>query len=294
LTDSRPDLPLLPPVDGRNQWEAIISGTKEQPSNVNIRSDYLHLSPETVIKYPWKLITGKHPYGFWQGTTFPNCTANGEYEATWPRAGRYGPTFTDFKMMDIPVFIGGQLEDYDELTYTIDCGKFGCLYNIETDPGEHHDVAKDHPELREQLLNELMFLNMSTFLPNRGEPSFASCETAIDQGGFYGPFSHLPDGYYSERPPFTEEEIMQNELLKEQLRVFENEETRDKMLKFVENYGKSEEAVRNMHKNDACLDEAGNVLETRYCPIEDGTPDPQCETVMTTLEYPDHIIPEFK
>ena len=57
LADSHPSLPLLPPVDGRNQWEAIISGTKCQPSNVNIRSDYLHLSPETVIKYPWKLIT---------------------------------------------------------------------------------------------------------------------------------------------------------------------------------------------------------------------------------------------
>ena len=40
-----------------------------------------------------------------------------------------GPTFTDFKMMDIPIFIGGKLADYDKQTFTIDCGKFGCLYN---------------------------------------------------------------------------------------------------------------------------------------------------------------------
>ena len=165
---------------------------------------------------------------------------------------------------------------------------------VETDPGEHDDVAKDHPELREQLLNELMFLNMSTFLPNRGEPSFASCETAIDRGGFYGPFSNVPDGFYTNRPPFTEEEIIQNELLKERLKVFENKETRDKMVAFVKKYGKSELAVKNMHKIDACLDEAGNVLETRYCALEDGNPEPQCESIMTTLEYPDHIIPESK
>jgi hypothetical protein len=51
-----------------------------------------------------------------------------------------------------------------------------------------------------------------------------------------------------------------------------------------------------MHNIDACLDKEGNALDTIYCEVdEDGNNlDPTCEPIPTTLEYPEHIVPEYK
>ena len=167
---------------------------------------------------------------------------------------------------------------------------------VETDPGEHFDVAKDEPAIRQALLNELLGLNTTIFNPFRGHPTYKSCVTAADNGGFYGPFAYLPDDYYTPRPPLLPQQQMEMESLKQSLKAFDNEDVRKAMAMFAKIYGRSEQAVENMHTVDACLDTSGNVMRTEYCTLgNDTNPEPYCKYVDTTLEYPDHVIPpEFK
>ena len=116
-------LPTLAPVDGRDQWAAITSGTAAKPSTTNVRPDALHLSANAVLRWPWKLITGRQPYATWTGPRFPNCTA------TWPNATTKGPMFTDFKVFGVPITIGNP-KNQDQLLWIHDCdAPPGCLFN---------------------------------------------------------------------------------------------------------------------------------------------------------------------
>ena len=49
----------LPPVDGKNQWNAIVQNTQFGPRH----NESLHLSANAILRWPWKLITGRQPYG---------------------------------------------------------------------------------------------------------------------------------------------------------------------------------------------------------------------------------------
>ena len=49
----------LPPVDGKNQWNAIVQNTQFGPRH----NESLHLSANAILRWPWKLVTGRQPYG---------------------------------------------------------------------------------------------------------------------------------------------------------------------------------------------------------------------------------------
>ena len=49
----------LPPVDGKNQWNAIVQNTPFGPRH----NESLHLSANAILRWPWKLVTGRQPYG---------------------------------------------------------------------------------------------------------------------------------------------------------------------------------------------------------------------------------------
>ena len=160
---------------------------------------------------------------------------------------------------------------------------------VKADPSEHHNVAKDHPELRTELLNELMAVNMSIFDPFRGHPTYNACTAAIDHGGFYGPFSHVPENWYTERKRTTEQ-ILADTLLKAKLKPFDNPEVRQSMADAAQKYGESELAVRSMHTVDACLDPEGEKLKTLYCAPGPLGQEKICDEMETTLEYPEHVV----
>merc|ERR1712151_785956 len=64
-------LPLLAPIDSVAQWDFILNGTNGRPGP-------LHLSENAVLRWPYKLVTGKQPYSVWRGEVYPNCsTVNG-------------------------------------------------------------------------------------------------------------------------------------------------------------------------------------------------------------------------
>merc|ERR1711964_175254 len=85
----------------------------------------------------WKLLTGLQTMDGWQGPQFPN--------ATTPKDAF---TFTD--------------------AYIADCGATGCLFRIDTDPGEHTDLSSVNASMAAEMLETLRGFNSSTFSPDRG------------------------------------------------------------------------------------------------------------------------------
>lgn len=187
-------LPTLPPVDGVAQWGFILNGTNARPGP-------LHLSENAVLRWPFKLVTGKQPYSVWQGELYPNCsTVHGLLRDQ-------GPLFTDLKIFNQEVPMALTRESQDRLTWTQDCGS-GCLVNVETDPSERVDLASDpaSASLLRSLQATLAALNAQVFDPDRGEPQLDACTVGLGEGGFLGPFVHH-QGWYSP-VSLTKEELL--------------------------------------------------------------------------------------
>ena len=175
-------LPLLPPVDGRPQWKNLLE-------NTNGRKDALHLSENALLRFPYKLVTGKQEYSFWQGVLYPNCTTVDDLKD--------GPLFSDMHCFGLDLYLSDNQTQQDELTYTQDCGDSGCLYNVELDPTEHKDLSGDpkYADALYALQLELYKLNLANFNPDRGAPALQACLQGADLGGFYGPFVDVTNFY---------------------------------------------------------------------------------------------------
>mmetsp|Transcript_5926 Transcript_5926/g.10729 ORF Transcript_5926/g.10729 Transcript_5926/m.10729 type:complete len:699 (-) Transcript_5926:220-2316(-) len=196
-------LPLLPPIDSRSQWKHIVWGT-------NGRSDPLHLSENALLWWPYKLVTDEQPYSFHAAPVYPNCSIQ-------ENLGTDGPLFSDMHLFGVPLYISDNATVQDELTMTSDCGPGGCLYNVEIDPSEHHDLSGDalHSEILFGMQQKLYYLNQGNFNPDRGYPALEACLQGADLGGFYGPFLNV-DGFY-EGVNLTEVQVTVAEANKEEL-----------------------------------------------------------------------------
>ena len=186
------DLPLLPAVDSRAQWDAIMTG-------VNARPDALHLSEQAVLRWPYKLLTGVQPYSSgWTGQLYPNCSTRESV------LRGDGPMFVDGKVFGSLTPMGESAEETARRTWAHDCGTKGCLVNIQDDPTEHVDLAIEQAgdptvvALRTELREKLAELNLRLFTPERGEDSVEACQVALANGGFYGPWTDL--NWYSTPP----------------------------------------------------------------------------------------------
>lgn len=170
-------LPLLPPIDSVPQWQHVLRGR-------NGRTGLLHLSEHAVLRWPFKLVTGKQPYSAWTGELFPNCSTHASL------LDGHGPLAADVRMFGESVRMAATEAENHRVTWTQDCGDAGCLVNLEQDPTEHVDLGPDpaHATLRKELRQALAELNRGIFSPDRGPDSVATCAAALHNGGFYGPF----------------------------------------------------------------------------------------------------------
>jgi len=184
IIHSNSGLPLLPQVDSVPQWASIITG-------LSARKGKLHLSPQSVIDWPWKLITDMQNYSVWQGPLYPNCSTIASYDA------QNGPNFNEFKMFG--TFINPSQPQASVRFWQHNCTE-GCLYNIAEDPTEHTDLAKDMPVRLRKMQAQLKLLNKGNFNPYRGEGRGKACHRSFNNGGYYGPFLY-DDGFYT--PPFV-------------------------------------------------------------------------------------------
>ena len=191
-------LPLLKAVDSVDQWGFILNGT-------NGRAQPLHLSENAVLMWPFKLVTGKQVYSAWTGPVYPNCSTVGR------AASDQGPIFTDLKVFDHHIPPSPSPETTDRLTWAADCGE-GCLYDVEADPTEHFDLARDpaHGERLQDMRQRLLRLNQNVFAPGRGTPQLAACDQFVDNGGFYGPFVGAAEWYSPVPPPSAKQRWRDN------------------------------------------------------------------------------------
>ena len=189
-TDHRAALAGLPPVDGVSMWDYWSGNTASSPrKSLAIGSCTAHVHPpsaawpadgfdewcgsptdtttvagliidntdsnSTGSRGLWKLVAEPRiPMNSWQGPFFPNSTA------------------TAF-----------------ETTYEFGC-KDGCLFKLDVDPTEHHDLAKHEPALLESMKRQIAAHQKTAFSPSRGTPQLeAACSAAMnDWKGFWGPW----------------------------------------------------------------------------------------------------------
>lgn len=183
----RHNLPTLPAIDSIAQWGHILNGS-------NGRTGALHISENTVLRWPYKLVTGAMPYGTWQGPVYPNCSTIKAVERG------DGPSPSGVKLFDEHLNIARSQAELDHEHWIHDCDE-GCLFDLEQDPNEHHDLANSaaHRELLQELQDELRHLNAGIFRPERGNGTTAACLQGLRNGGFLGPFVDA-EGWYSEVP----------------------------------------------------------------------------------------------
>ena len=88
---------------------------------------------------------------------------------------------------------------------------------LEDDPTEHVDLSPRHADLAYDLAAELAKLNATLFEPVRGTPSLEACLRGIDEGRYYGPWAHVPDGWYTPVPPPSANQRAKDDFLRSTL-----------------------------------------------------------------------------
>jgi arylsulfatase I/J len=171
--DDRAAAAGLPPVDGINQWP-LIAGETEPSGHSEI-----HVSEMTLIQRPFKIITGS-------------------MEQMEPKNGKL-----PVKLFPEPlVIMNGKWPGYGLQSDVGSVTKFkncfhGCLYNIETDPGEDLELVASNKTaygpIRDRMKERLAELNKGLFRPHRGDADPAACDRIIANGGFFGPWVDMPE-----------------------------------------------------------------------------------------------------
>ena len=166
----------LPPIDSVNLWPYLSGatstsprtqvpmGTTADPKDIWLSKNdiVVHGMVETDGANVWKLLLGAVPQNIWTGPEFPNATS-----ATLPPAEK---------------LFGS-------------CGFApGCLFELSSDPGEHANVAAQHPTVVARLRAALEAANKTVWAPVRPK-SAKACDVSLSKYkdpehdfGWWGPF----------------------------------------------------------------------------------------------------------
>ena len=85
-------------------------------------------------------------------------------------------------------------ETHYEQWYELGCGADseggGCLFNLDTDPTEHHNVAMANPTRVAAMTKQISLAQQGAFSPSRGSPQLETACAAAQHtwNGFWGPF----------------------------------------------------------------------------------------------------------
>ena len=71
----------------------------------------------------------------------------------------------------------------------------GCLFELNSDPTEHIDLAESEGAVLQSMVARLGALQASLFTPDRGQKDERACERVVANGGFYGPWLFLDTRY---------------------------------------------------------------------------------------------------
>jgi arylsulfatase B len=160
VNDTRAAAAGVPPIDSLDVWP-LISGQNATSPRTSFAA-----SGDAFISGPYKLLTGDVYDASWTGPLWPNSSSPAQ----------------------------------DLLNYTVQCGKGGCLYDVESDSTEQNDIAAQNPAVVAQLLAELSAAKQSFWENNEtgvcAHNSSLSIKTAcacdaadVVWGGYMGPYA---------------------------------------------------------------------------------------------------------
>ena len=200
MADNRPDLPTLPPVDAVS---GLFSSIMAQDQDTNYHPA-LPISPDALLSYPYKIVTGVQTYSNYTGLLFPNCS-------TLSPTNPYLPWHNDSHLMNSHLDWSLDPDELDRHLWAYDCGDSGCLYNVKQDPNETTDLAERMPDVLERLRSLLDEHAATIFNPDRGVEDVRACQySASVNGGYYGPWISLGEYYTG---PFRELEPLQQDFV---------------------------------------------------------------------------------
>lgn len=177
ITDHEAAAAGLPAIDSVDQWPYLSGqvttpprtrlpiGSTQNPHDIWASNNdiIVHGIIEQHDKKLWKLLLGKIPQNIWTGPEFPNATTT-----TLPPA---------------EAIFG-------------DCGlDTGCLYELNSDPSEHHNLAASNPTIVQQLRASIEAANKTVFAPRRpanNKACLVSMSKYKDPNhnfGWWGPFA---------------------------------------------------------------------------------------------------------
>lgn len=151
LTDHRAKAAGLPGLDSHDMWPLLSGRVDVSPRTELAIGDVGQVGG--LISGGYKLLLGTLAQSGWTGPSFPNVTSKWDPDRSIEHCGNTTET--------------------------------GCLFYIESDPGEHHNVAGERPEIWHRMMQRLLQINETFFAPDRGEKDARACTTALSRyGGF--------------------------------------------------------------------------------------------------------------
>jgi arylsulfatase I/J len=175
LSDPKALAAGLPPVDSLNLWPYLSGKNAESPRK--------EIAIGTNMWQGKQVMWGAPPSNtIVVGVIADNRTSQG--------GGLWKYLIDEMLMMD-----GWQGPEYPNATFTwytnssLDCAE-GCLFQLDADESEHHDVVRRNPGVVEYMHSRLVAHNATVFSPDRGVvQNETACAAAMDRGGFWGPFA---------------------------------------------------------------------------------------------------------
>eukprot|EP00948_MAST-09A_sp_MAST-9A-sp1_P000767 g767.t1 len=172
----------LPPVDSIDQYDILLNTQANSPPRKSgPRQQILIGDTSSVI-----------PNG--QGETLVGGLISGDYKLlVGPKTLDYlvsqnfipGPEFPNRSSYN-PID-----HHYPPQTYSLRCTRNhtkGCLFNIQTDPGEYNNLAPTNPDLFYRMLNVIDTAEKTVYSPYRGKKAKQACDVAKANGNYWGPF----------------------------------------------------------------------------------------------------------
>jgi arylsulfatase I/J len=167
--DERAAAAELPPLDSYDMWPVLIGANNTSSRTelaIGTDGNFIGIG-KSMKSHVGGLIQGRYKI---------------LVQSVIPMSGWTGPVFPNFT--------------HSNLNYALqDCLAtpfLGCLYDLEADPEERHNLARHKPELWHEMHKRLHAIDKTAFSPDRGHVDVqAACVQVERYGGFWGPWAEL-------------------------------------------------------------------------------------------------------
>jgi len=160
-TDHKAAAAGLPPIDSFDLWP-LLSGQNASSPRAELAIGDVTQVGGLLTSDGYKLLLGgganhQIAQAGWTGPQFPNTSSKWDPNKSVMSCGNSSAT--------------------------------GCLFRVETDPGEHENLAAALPQRWAAMMARLLAINATFFAPDRGKKDPAACAAALGRwGGFWGPW----------------------------------------------------------------------------------------------------------